>query len=331
MARRAMDSRSGPSRISPAGARFPPQDDQLGVEQVVEVGRGQPDVPPRVGDDPAATGILAWASVMTSAMDSSRPWLRPQVLRDGGGVGQRVEAAPATALADLTVLVDRGVAEFPGGAVRPGVQGSVEDEADADAGGGVDVGDVLQPARRTPRGLRDGGQVGVVVDGERQPQRFGGGDVGIDVDPRLEAWSPGLCARCPADRPRDRDPDPEHTRGAARRAAVSMSSPHHDQGLLRLCTLVDRDLPMREQPPGDVADRRPHHSVGDLHPHRHPGAGDSGTAVARAAPRPGRALHLGDHPRADEFVDDRGDGRPGEPDAGQFPARERIRARAGRG
>lgn len=95
------------------------------------------------------------------------------------------EAAAVAARARRSVHIDRGVAEFPGGAHGPAEDPPVEDEPGRDAAGEPHVHEVADPAARAAVGLGDGLEPGVVLDRDGEPQAALELVGGVHVGPRL--------------------------------------------------------------------------------------------------------------------------------------------------
>ena len=160
--------------------------DHLGLEDVGEAGEGDPEPASRPGRrPPIAVASPAFAASVTALPSTSLPSAsiapsaesgsrsaasRPSRAERGArGVGLDAAVARAVALAGQAVHLDHDVAELGAGAGRAAVDLAVEDQAAADPGPDRQHHRVVGAAGGAEEMLGEGGDVGVVVDEDRQP------------------------------------------------------------------------------------------------------------------------------------------------------------------
>ena len=162
IALRRASSRSGPSRTSPAALRSPPTITHSGIDDVAEIGDRDARSP-----GPASPirrcAAASPAGRRAPAACGSRP-PRAAVAEQRGDRargGEGLEAAAVAAAAHGPAVGDQGVADLAGGPSDAMLQAPLGDQAGADAGRDLDVGDLGSgpwprptPAPQAPRGWR---------------------------------------------------------------------------------------------------------------------------------------------------------------------------------
>ena len=233
-------------------------DQQLRVEHVHERRGGLADRAPGVGDHAPAAEVALARQPHDRAPVEAVAVAAPQQLGQRVGAGDGLQAAAVAAAADRAVGVDEHVAELAGEALRAAVQAAVEHQPGADARRDHQVDEVLGVAPGAERGLGQRGEVGVVVDEDRQLEPavhlVGGGDAdpaGQDRGRADDAGRRGGSGRAGTCRRRSRAP--------ASTPASASTSPHELGGgveaLVGEVVGVELLLALGEDPRREVRDR----------------------------------------------------------------------------
>src|SRR5918994_5725499 len=148
-------------------AEIAAHDHALRVQQVAEVGDGDSHCTPRVADQPLRRGVAGGRQLQQPPGGDLLTAAGAQQVGDRARGRERLEAAPVSAPAHRPAVGEHGVADLPGGSPDAVVKPARGDEASADTGGELDVGEVGPPLAGAPHELGEGAEVGVVLDLDR--------------------------------------------------------------------------------------------------------------------------------------------------------------------
>ena len=166
--RRYTTSRTPASSCSWASARSPPITITAGLKMLTALASTSPSRRPAWRTAWSASRLPDRQSATTSRLPcTSRPLVR-QLLGEGAAAGHRLDAAPVAAAAERVAGVgDLDVAEVAGGALGAAVDVAADDDPGADAGGDLDVEQVVDASQPAVAVLPQGHHVHVVVDEHR--------------------------------------------------------------------------------------------------------------------------------------------------------------------
>ena len=208
--------------------------------------------------------------------------------------------------------VDGGVADFAGDAAAPSKDPAIDDQARTDAGGDFDECQISGRRADAPPPLRQGTEVGVIVEKDGPPKAVLEVDGDVVTLPLRQNEGQQLSRMSIVDRTRNRDADPEHVgkRHVVRLQDGAYSHRHLFESDLRLVANGSRSGPRRSHVAAQVREHARNVRRAELDPDdearlvlklEHDGAA---TATGNAGAR------LFDQARAQQIVDDRGHRRP---------------------